>query len=242
MAEYDKESGYVMATLPSNADKKVPTMGLLVHVDTADFNAEHVNPQIHEDYDSKSVIKLDKESKFLLDSKVFPNLKNYKGQTLITTDGSTLLGADDKAGVAEIMTAMAYLVKHPEIKDGRIRVSFSPDEEIGTGAKHFNVKKFDADFAYTVDGSPLGDLEWQTFNAAEFFLYIQGKDFHPGYAKNIMVNANKLGVKFQESLPKDEVPEKRKALIMDIVNKMNKELGQERLVADMHDQYYIQYG
>ena len=134
-------------------------MGLLAHVDTADFNAEHINPQIHEDYDGKSVIKLYKEGKFLLDPKVLPNLKNYKGQTLITTDGSTLLGADDKSGVAEIMTAMAYLVKHPEIKHGRIRVGFSSDEEIGTGAKRFNDKKFDADFAYTVDGGPLGDLE-----------------------------------------------------------------------------------
>lgn len=207
-AAYDEESGYTMATLPSNIDEDVPTIGFLAHTDTADFNAEGVNPQIHKDYDGESTIKLDPEGKYVLDPKSFPFMKNYKGQTLITTDGSTLLGADDKSGVAEIMTAMEYLVKHPEIKHGRIRVGFSPDEEIGTGAKHFNVKKFDADFAYTVDGGPLGQLEWETFNAAELNLYIQGKDVHPSDAKGIMVNANELGVKFQMSLPQDEVPEK----------------------------------
>lgn len=160
-----------------------------------------VNPQIHKDYDGHSTIKLDKEGKFVLDPQVFPNMKNYQGQTLITTDGSTLLGADDKSGVAEIMTAMQYLVNHPEIKHGTIKVAFSPDEEIGTGAEHFNVKKFNADFAYTVDGGPLGQLEWETFNAAELYLHIQGKDVHPGTAKGVMVNANELGVQFQNALP-----------------------------------------
>lgn len=137
----------------------------------------------------------------MLDPQVFPNMKNYQGQTLITTDGSTLLGADDKSGVAEIMTAMQYLVNHPEIKHGTIKVAFSPDEEIGTGAEHFNVKKFNADFAYTVDGGPLGQLEWETFNAAELYLHIQGKDVHPGTAKGVMANANELGVQFQNALP-----------------------------------------
>lgn len=207
-AQYDDQSGYVMATLPSNMTTKVPTVGFMSHVDTADFNAEGVNPQIHKDYDGHSTIKLDKEGKFVLDPQVFPNMKNYQGQTLITTDGSTLLGADDKSGVAEIMTTMQYLVNHPEIKHGTIKVAFSPDEEIGTGAEHFNVKKFNADFAYTVDGGPLGQLEWETFNAAELYLHIQGKDVHPGTAKGVMVNANELGVQFQNALPQDEVPEK----------------------------------
>ena len=160
------ESGYVFATLESNLDKDVKKVGFIAHMDTADFNATNVNPQIVENYDGKSDIKLDHDGKYVLTTSEFPNLKNYKGHNLITTDGTTLLGADDKAGVAEIVTAIEYLTNHPEIKHGEIEVGIGPDEEIGTGADRFDVKDFGADIAYTVDGGPLGELEYETFNAA----------------------------------------------------------------------------
>ncbi|WP_413526007.1 peptidase T [Latilactobacillus curvatus] len=206
--KYNESNGYVTALLPSNIDKKVPTMGFLSHVDTADFNAKGVNPQIVENYDGESIIKLDDAGKFVLDPKEFPNMKNYKGQTLITTDGSTLLGSDDKSGVAEIMTAMDFLVQHPEIKHGDIKIGFGPDEEIGTGADHFDAKDFATDFAYTMDGGPIGQLEYETFNAAAMKVDIQGKNVHPSEAKDIMINALQVAVDFQNALPSDEVPEK----------------------------------
>ncbi len=206
--KYNESNGYVTALLPSNIDKKVSTMGFLSHVDTAVFNVKGVNPQVVENYDGESIIKLDDAGKFVLDPKEFPNMKNYKGQTLITTDGSTLLGSDDKSGVAEIMTAMDFLVQHPEIKHGDIKIGFGPDEEIGTGADHFDAKDFATDFAYTMDGGPIGQLEYETFNAAAMKVDIQGKNVHPSEAKNIMINALQVAVDFQNALPSDEVPEK----------------------------------
>ncbi|GAX00099.1 peptidase T [Secundilactobacillus mixtipabuli] len=201
-------SGYVFATLPSNLDRQVPTIGFISHVDTADFNGQDIHPQIVENYDGHSVIPLDPAGKYVLDPKVFPNLLNYAGQTLITTDGSTLLGSDDKSGVAEIMTAMAYLTAHPEVKHGTIKVGLGPDEEIGTGADHFDVQDFGADFAYTVDGGPLGQLEYETFNAADGRVHITGTNVHPGSAKDTMVNANQLAIDFHNALPEHDRPEK----------------------------------
>ncbi|KRN13597.1 peptidase T [Fructilactobacillus fructivorans] len=206
----NEKSGYVFADLPSNIDQKVPKIGFISHVDTADFNSEHVHPQIVKDYDGKSVINLDKDGKYKLDPNVFPTLKKYAGQTLVTTDGSTLLGADDKAGVAEIMTAMKYLIDHPEIKHGDIVIGFGPDEEIGTGADQFDVTDFGADFAYTVDGGPLGDLEYETFNAAATTIKFNGTDVHPGDAYGVMVNASQLAIDFHNQLPKDQRPENTK--------------------------------
>ncbi|MFC6253427.1 peptidase T [Secundilactobacillus hailunensis] len=203
-----KPSGYVYATLPANTDTPVPTIGFIAHVDTADFNAHHVNPQIVENCDGHSVIKLDSAGKYQLDPKVFPSLQKYQGQTLITTDGSTLLGSDDKSGVAEIITAMQYLLEHPEIKHGTIKVGLGPDEEIGTGADHFDVQDFGADFAYTVDGGPLGQLEYETFNAADGRVHITGTNVHPGDAKDTMVNANQLAIDFHDALPEHDRPEK----------------------------------
>lgn len=206
--KYNEKNGYVTALLPSNIDKKVPTMGFLSHVDTADFNAKGVNPQTIENYDGESIIKLDEAGQFVLDPKEFPNMKNYKGQTLITTDGSTLLGSDDKSGVAEIITAMDYFIQHPEIKHGDIKIGLGPDEEIGTGADHFDAEDFATDFAYTMDGGPIGQLEYETFNAAAMKVYIQGKNVHPSEAKDIMINALQVAVDFQDAFPRDEVPEK----------------------------------
>ncbi|MCH4170438.1 MAG: peptidase T [Lactobacillus sp.] len=204
---YNPKNGYVTALLPSNTTAVVPTIGFIAHVDTADFNAEGVNPQIHENYDGTSVIKLDPAGKYVLDPAEFPNLKNYQGHTLITTDGTTLLGADDKAGVAEIITAMEYLINHPDILHGAIKVAFGPDEEIGTGADHFDVQDFKADFAYTVDGGPLGQLEFETFNAAGAHVVIAGKNVHTSEAKGVMINAIQLGIDFQNALPQDQTPE-----------------------------------
>ncbi|WP_125604480.1 peptidase T [Lapidilactobacillus bayanensis] len=205
--KYNETNSYVTALLPANIDHKVPTIGFITHIDTADFNAEGVNPQIVENYDGKSVIKLDPEGNYVLDPAEFASLKKYAGHNLITTDGTTLLGADDKSGVAEVMTAMSYLIAHPEVKHGDIKVGFGPDEEIGTGADHFDTKDFNADFAYTVDGGPSGQLEYETFNAASFKLKIAGKDVHPGSAKGILVSAIQLGIDFQNQLPRTETPE-----------------------------------
>ena len=199
---------YVYATIPSNLDHDVPTIGYISHVDTADFNAHNVNPQIVEDYDGQSDIQLDDDGEFVLSPAEFPNLKNYQGDTLITTDGSTLLGADDKSGVAEIMTMAAYYMKHPEIKHGEIKIGLGPDEEIGTGADHFDVDDFGADFAYTVDGGPLGELEYETFNAAQAEIEISGKDVHTGVAKGTMVNAIQVAIDLHNSLPAHERAEK----------------------------------
>lgn len=205
---YNETNGFVIATLPSNTDKEVRSIGFIAHMDTADFNAVNVNPQIVENYDGESTIKLDKEGRFTLNTTDFPNLKNYQNQTLITTDGTTLLGADDKSGIAEIMTAMEILIKNPNIKHGTIRVAFGPDEEIGVGANKFDVDQFNVDFAYTMDGGPVGELQYETFNAAQADITIQGKNVHPGTAKNTMINALQLAIDFHNLLPQDEVPEK----------------------------------
>ncbi|AWP38657.1 peptidase T [Heyndrickxia coagulans] len=202
------ENGYLFATLPSNTDKEVPVIGFLAHVDTAtDFTGKNVNPQIVENYDGKAIV-LNKEQGVVLSPDEYPNLKNYIGQTLITTDGTTLLGADDKAGVAEIVTAMDYLLKHPEIKHGKIRVAFTPDEEIGRGPHKFDVKAFGADFAYTMDGGPLGELEYETFNAASAKITVRGNNIHPGSAKGKMVHSAKIAMELHSLLPEDEVPER----------------------------------
>ncbi|EOT38639.1 peptidase T [Enterococcus avium] len=205
---YNENNGYVIATLPSNLDKEARTIGFISHMDTADFNAEGVNPQIVENYDGESTIKLDADVKYTLNVKDFPNLKNYVGQTLITTDGSTLLGSDDKSGIAEIMTAMEYLINHPEIKHGEVRVGFGPDEEIGIGADKFDVKQFNTDFAYTMDGGPIGELQYETFSAAQAEITMHGKNVHPGTAKNTMINALQMAIDFHNQLPEGDRPEK----------------------------------
>ncbi len=200
------ENGYLFATLPANTDKSVPTLGFLAHVDTtSDFTGTNVNPQRIDHYDGKD-IPLNEE--LTMSVEYFPNLKNYVGQTLITTDGTTLLGADDKAGIAEIMTAMEYLVQHPEIKHGKIRVAFTPDEEIGRGPHKFDVEAFNADYAYTLDGGPLGELQYESFNAAGVKVTTYGTSVHPGSAKDKMVNATTMAVTFQNLMPQDAVPEK----------------------------------
>lgn len=201
------ENGYVFATLPANTNKQVPTIGFLAHVDTAtDFTGKNVKPQIVENYDGGDVI-LNKELGIVLSPEAFPSLKNYKGQTLITTDGTTLLGADDKAGVAEIMTAMNYLIQHPEIKHGKVRVAFTPDEEIGRGPHKFDVNRFGAKYAYTMDGGPLGELQYESFNAAAAKITIKGNNIHPGSAKGKMVNSIKIGMELNQQLPVREAPE-----------------------------------
>ncbi|AFI30539.1 MULTISPECIES: peptidase T [unclassified Bacillus (in: firmicutes)] len=201
------ENGYVMATLPSNTEKDVPTIGFLAHVDTAtDFTGKNVNPQIIESYDGNDIV-LNEQLQVTLSPDQFPELSGYKGHTLITTDGTTLLGADNKAGIAEIMTAMDYLIKHPEIKHGTIRVAFTPDEEIGRGPHKFDVKRFNASFAYTVDGGPLGELEYESFNAAAAKITIKGNNVHPGTAKGKMINSAKIAMKLNSLLPADEAPE-----------------------------------
>ena len=200
------KNSFVTATIPATTTKEVPVVGFIAHVDTADFEARNVQPQFHENYDGEAIV-LDKEGKFVLSPKDFPNLKNYVGKTLITTDGTTLLGADDKAGVSEIVTAGAYLLDHPEIEHGKIRVAFGPDEEIGRGADLFDVEEFGCDFSYTMDGGPVGELEYESFNAAQAEITIQGKNVHPGTAKDTMVNALEIARQFQNALPEFEVPE-----------------------------------
>ena len=199
--------GYVMATLPANTDKAVPTIGFLAHIDTAtDFTGKNVKPQVVENFDGND-LTLNKDLNVVLSSKKFPELPRYKGHTLITTDGTTLLGADNKAGIAEIMTAMDYLIKHPEVKHGRIRVAFTPDEEIGRGPHKFDVERFDASYAYTVDGGPLGELQYESFNAAAAKVHFIGSNVHPGTAKNKMVNAGKMAAEFISKFPEQESPE-----------------------------------
>ncbi len=202
------EHSYVMATLPANIDKKTAVAGFIAHMDTSpDFSGKGVNPQIIENYDGGTIV-LNKEQNIEMNPEYFTDLKKYKGKTLITTDGTTLLGADDKAGVAEIVTAMEYLINHPEIKHGKIRIGFTPDEEVGKGADLFDVKKFGADFAYTIDGGEMGELEFENFNAAGATVTVQGKSVHPGYAKNKMVNAITVANDFINLFPRNEVPEK----------------------------------
>lgn len=200
------DQGYLFATLETNIEVPVPTIGFLAHVDTSpDFNAANVNPQIVDNYDG-GIIKLGTSGREI-NPEVFPDIVKVKGHTLMTTDGTSLLGADDKAGVVEIMEALRYLLDHPEIKHGRIRVGFTPDEEIGRGPHQFDVERFDADFAYTMDGSQLGELQYESFNAAEATITFEGVNVHPGSAKDKMVNALNLANIFHQSLPAQEVPE-----------------------------------
>ena len=269
---YYLPNGFAIGTLPANDPSFTRKIGFISHMDTADFNAENIQPQVIENYDG-GVIPLG-QSGFNLDPEDFASLHKYKGQTLITTDGTTLLGADDKSGIAEIMTAIEYLTAHPEIKHGEIRVGFGPDEEIGIGADKFDAEDFDVDFAYTVDGGPLGELQYETFSAAGAELTFQGRNVHPGTAKDQMVNALQLAIDFHNQLPEDDRPEKtdgyqgfyhlmnltgtveeaqasyivrdfeteafenRKAAMQAIADKMNQELGSERVILTLKDQYY----
>ncbi|HLR64786.1 MAG TPA: peptidase T [Pseudogracilibacillus sp.] len=201
------DNGYVMATLPANTNKTVPTIGFLAHLDTAtDYTGKDVQPQIHHQYDGKEIV-LNEAKQITMDPSDFPELKNYIGHTLMTTDGTTLLGADNKAGIAEIITAMEYLIEHPEIKHGKIRVAFTPDEEIGRGPHHFDVEAFSADLAYTVDGGPLGELQYESFNAAAAKLFIKGNNVHPGTAKGKMIHSVKIAQEIMNALPVHEAPE-----------------------------------
>ena len=269
---YYLPNGFAIGTLPANDPSFTRKIGFISHMDTADFNAENIQPQVIENYDG-GVIPLG-QSGFNLDPKDFASLHKYKGQTLITTDGTTLLGADDKSGIAEIMTAIEYLSAHPEIKHGEIRVGFGPDEEIGIGAGKFDAENFDVDFAYTVDGGPLGELQYETFSAAGAELTFQGRNVHPGTAKDQMVNALQLAIDFHNQLAEADRPEKtegyqgfyhlmnltgtveeaqasyivrdfeteafenRKAAMQAIADKMNQELGSERVILTLKDQYY----
>ena len=201
------ENAYIMATLPSNSEKELPVIGFISHFDTSpDFTGANVRPQIIENYDGNDII-LNKEQNIILSPSYFEDLLLYKGQTLITTDGNTLLGADDKAGITEIISAMEYFINHPEIKHGTIKVGFTPDEEIGRGAHKFDVKKFGADWAYTMDGSQVGELEYENFNAAGAVVTVKGKIVHPGYAKGKMINSMYIATQFINSLPQLETPE-----------------------------------
>ncbi|MBZ2056780.1 Peptidase T [Streptococcus sanguinis] len=269
---YYLPNGFAIGTLPANDPSFTRKIGFISHMDTADFNAENIQPQVIENYDG-GVIPLG-QSGFNLDPAVFASLHKYKGQTLITTDGTTLLGADDKSGIAEIMAAIEYLSAHPEIKHGEIRVGFGPDEEIGIGADKFDAEDFDVDFAYTVDGGPLGELQYETFSAAGAELTFQGRNVHPGTAKDQMVNALQLAIDFHNQLPEADRPEKtegyqgfyhlmnltgtveeahasyivrdfeteafenRKTAMQAIADKMNQELGSERVILNLKDQYY----
>ena len=200
-------NGYVMATLPANSDKEMPVIGFIAHMDTSpDMSGENVNPRIVENYDGKEIVLNEKEN-IILSPNDFAELKNYVGQTLITTDGTTLLGADDKAGIAEIMSAIKYLSEHPEIKHGTVKVGFTPDEEIGRGADLFDVKKFGADFAYTLDGGEIGELEYENFNAALATITVSGRNVHPGTAKDKMINSIHLAKELDSLLPVLQRPE-----------------------------------
>lgn len=201
------DNGYLMATLEANTDKKLPVVGFIAHLDTSpDMSGRHVNPRIVKSYDGSDIV-LNQEEAIVLSPTEFPELMNYLGQDLIVTDGTTLLGADDKAGVAEILTAVAYLQAHPEIKHGRIRIAFNPDEEIGKGAHKFDVERFGCDWAYTMDGGEIGELEYENFNAAMARVTFQGRNVHPGYAKHKMVNSLRIANQFAIMLPRWETPE-----------------------------------
>lgn len=268
------ENGYIMAVLPSNINKNVPTIGFIAHMDTSpDMTGRNVNPQIIENYNGKDIV-LNKEKNIVLSPADFPELKNYTGKTLITTDGTTLLGADDKAGIAEIITACEYIINHSEIKHGTIKVCFTPDEEIGRGADKFDVNKFACDFAYTVDGGKIGEIEYENFNAAAAIITIHGRNVHPGTAKGKMKNSILIGVELSSMLPQLETPahtegyegfyhlnnfngdveetkmyyiirdfdkenfKKRKKLIQNIVNILNKKYGNGTVELELKDQYY----
>lgn len=201
------ENGYLMATLPANCDTDAPVIGFIAHLDTSpDMSGKHVKPRIVKEYDGKDIL-LNQSEHIILSPSEFPELLNYLGQDLIVTDGTTLLGADDKAGIAEIITAVAYLQAHPEIKHGKIRIGFNPDEEIGQGAHKFDVERFGAEFAYTMDGGAIGELEYENFNAASAKVTIKGRNVHPGSAKHKMINSMRVATQFIVMLPRWETPE-----------------------------------
>ena len=268
------ENCYIMATLPSNVSYNVPIIGFVSHMDTSpDFTGKNVKPQITENYQGNDII-LNKEKNIILSPDYFEDLLQYKGQTIITTDGTTLLGADDKAGITEIVTAMEYLIQHPEIKHGTIRICFTPDEEVGKGAHLFDVEKFGAEWAYTMDGSQIGELEYENFNAANAVVTITGKIVHPGYAIGKMINSMQIANEFMSLLPKAEVPEKttdyqgffhlhdmngtvektvleyiirdhdiklfekRKNVLQNIADELNKVAGQNLIEITIKDQYF----
>jgi tripeptide aminopeptidase len=268
------EYGYVMATLPSNIEKDIPVIGFLAHMDTSpDMPGVNINPQFVKNYDGSDIV-INKEKGLVLSTKEFPELKEYIGNTIITTDGNTLLGADDKAGIAEIMTAVEYLTQHPDIKHGTIKIGFTPDEEIGRGVDHFNVEKFGAKYAYTMDGGAVGELEYENFNAAGAKVLVQGRNIHPGYAKDKMINAMLVAMEVNSILPVNERPEftenydgffhlvkmegtvenafiqyiirdhdrikfeRKKALIQETVDFVNKKYGSEIVKLELKDQYF----
>ncbi|MXV38169.1 peptidase T [Flavobacteriaceae bacterium Ap0902] len=272
------DHAYVMGYLPSNQERnKLPTIGFIAHFDTSpDFTGKDVKPKIWKDYAGGDVL-LNEDKNIVLKTSEFPEIKDMFGQTLITTDGTTLLGADDKAGIAEIVTAVEYLINNPDIPRPRIAVGFTPDEEVGKGAHLFDVEKFGADWAYTMDGSSVGELEYENFNAAGVKLTFQGKMVHPGYAKNKMINALHMAREFAAALPADEVPEKtegrqgfyhqtaihggpdmvtlemivrdhddelfekRKNFLRQLVQRFNQSYGEERIKLEIKDQYYNMY-
>ena len=240
--EFNPENAFVTATLPATSDKPVPTIGFIAHVDTADFNSENVQPRLIPNYDGQDIV-LNQAQDIVMKVADFPALSSYQGQTLIVTDGTTLLGADDKSGIAEIMTAMAYLATHPEIEHGKVRVAFGPDEEIGRGADRFDVEHFGCDFAYTMDGGPVGELQYESFNAAGARLHFHGKNIHPGTAKGKMINAVQLHKDFLSALPEDQVPEKtdgRQGFIHPMEAQVTVDQGQLDLIIRDHDRQAFQ--
>ena len=240
--EFNPENAFVTATLPATSDKPVPTIGFIAHVDTADFNSENVQPRLIPNYDGQDIV-LNQAQDIVMKVADFPALSSYQGQTLIVTDGTTLLGADDKSGIAEIMTAMAYLAAHPEIEHGKVRVAFGPDEEIGRGADRFDVAHFGCDFAYTMDGGPVGELQYESFNAAGARLHFHGKNIHPGTAKGKMINAVQLLKDFLSALPEDQVPEKtdgRQGFIHPMEAQVTVDQGRLDLIIRDHDRQAFQ--
>ena len=240
--EFNPENAFVTATLPATSNKPVPTIGFIAHVDTADFNSENVQPRLIPNYDGQDSV-LNQAQDIVMKVADFPALSSYQGQTLIVTDGTTLLGADDKSGIAEIMTAMAYLAAHPEIEHGKVRVAFGPDEEIGRGADRFDVEHFGCDFAYTMDGGPVGELQYESFNAAGARLHFHGKNIHPGTAKGKMINAVQLLKDFLSALPEDQVPEKtdgRQGFIHPMEAQVTVDQGQLDLIIRDHDRQAFQ--
>ena len=240
--KFNPENAFVTATLPATSDKPVPTIGFIAHVDTADFNSENVQPRLIPNYDGQDIV-LNQAQDIVMKVADFPALSSYQGQTLIVTDGTTLLGADDKSGLAEIMTAMAYLAAHPEIEHGKVRVAFGPDEEIGRGADRFDVAHFGCDFAYTMDGGPVGELQYESFNAAGARLHFHGKNIHPGTAKGKMINAVQLLKDFLSALPEDQVPEKtdgRQGFIHPMEAQVTVDQGRLDLIIRDHDRQAFQ--
>ena len=240
--EFNPENAFVTATLPATSNKSVPTIGFIAHVDTADFNTHNVQPRLIPNYDGQDIV-LNQAQDIVMKVADFPALSSYQGQTLIVTDGTTLLGADDKSGIAEIMTAMAYLAAHPEIEHGKVRVAFGPDEEIGRGADRFDVEHFGCDFAYTMDGGPVGELQYESFNAAGARLHFHGKNIHPGTAKGKMINAVQLLKDFLSALPEDQVPEKtdgRQGFIHPMEAQVTVDQGQLDLIIRDHDRQAFQ--